>query len=91
MCIFSNDLIRLFHYLDQYPKVYLKLAYEIRSKKIDLKGLNVNEMKKEYPYLNKVIMESLRLSPPFATSFPRLVPESGLMIDGIYLPPKVKQ
>ncbi|OQU98532.1 hypothetical protein CLAIMM_04305 [Cladophialophora immunda] len=40
-----------------------------------------------WPFLQAVMYEAIRLHPPFAVHLPRVVPESGLVAQGIYLPP----
>lgn len=42
-----------------------------------------------WPFLQAVMYESIRLHPPFAVHLPRVVPEGGLVVNGIFLPPGV--
>jgi cytochrome P450 len=43
-----------------------------------------------WPFLQAVMYEALRLHPPFAVHLPRIVPASGLVANGIFLPPNVR-
>ncbi len=43
-----------------------------------------------WPFLQAVMYEAIRLHPPFAVHLPRVVPEGGLVANGIFLPPDVR-
>lgn len=43
----------------------------------------------EWPFLQAVMYEAIRLHPPFAVHLPRVVPQGGLVANGVYLPPGV--
>lgn len=40
------------------------------------------------PYLDACINEAVRLHPPFCLPFERVVPDQGLMVCGVFLPPR---
>lgn len=42
------------------------------------------------PYLAAVIEESLRMYPPFVTSFARIIPAGGASVDGHFVPEGVR-
>ncbi|CAG8045280.1 unnamed protein product [Penicillium salamii] len=43
----------------------------------------------DLPYLNAVLLESMRVYPPIPSMLPRIVPEGGAMINDRYVPAKV--
>jgi cytochrome P450 len=73
--ILSNDTIR-----ERLHKEVLSVWAE-EERHPSLQGLEA------LPYLRACVSESLRYSSPFSGRLPRIVPESGLEVDGCYLPP----
>lgn len=68
-----------------HPNVYTKLVEEIRSAyttESEIKPNNVYDNE----YLEAVVMETLRIYPPVATTLPRIVPSGGETIDGSFVP-----
>lgn len=67
------------------PSIFGKLAAEIRSsftEETEITMQNVSGLK----YLNAVVEEALRLGPPGPGTFPRVVPPSGKMVCGEWVP-----
>ena len=69
------------------PRVYYKLQAEIDN----FKPLNPNEIisnteARSLPHLQAVIKEGLRFLPPGTGQMPKVVPQEGETIDGIFIP-----
>jgi cytochrome P450 len=73
------------HFLLRNPSAYTKLAAEIRSRFSSPDEITMEEVNK-LEYLIAVFQETLRLYPPVATGFPRVVPAGGDNISGHYIP-----
>lgn len=69
----------------QNPSVHAKLVHELRSSFTSLGDINIESAGK-LEYLAACIQETLRVYPPVATGFPRVVPEGGSEISGHYIP-----
>ena len=71
----------------QHPSVLDKLRTELSTVMGDSHQLPENLSAIEgLPYLTACINESMRLFPAIPGPFPRIVPSSGLVISGYYLP-----
>ncbi|KAH7311808.1 cytochrome P450 [Rhexocercosporidium sp. MPI-PUGE-AT-0058] len=73
------------YYLAKNPDVYGKLKKEIRSNFSSREEMTLTRLA-SLVYLNLVIREGLRMFPPAADIFPRIIPEGGEVIMGQYLP-----
>ncbi|KAK0105525.1 hypothetical protein ONS95_004115 [Cadophora gregata] len=73
------------YYLAKNHKVYEKLKSEIRSSFDTREGMTLARLA-NLEYLNLVIREGLRMFPPAADIFPRIIPEGGEFIMGNFLP-----
>jgi cytochrome P450 len=72
-------------YLLKYPKVMDKLRNEVRTtfqNEDEITQISVNKLK----YLFAVLEEGMRMHPPAPRGGPRVVPESGATVDGIWIP-----
>ena len=79
----ATTLSAITYYLGRNPRVYDKLAREIRERFNDsdqISGQSTDSLE----YLKAVIEEGLRLHPPFAIGLPRVSP--GETIDGHFVP-----
>lgn len=77
------------YYLLRNPKIYRRLAEEIRGSFNEALDIQVSSISK-LPYLNAVISESMRVYPPVPAMLPRLVPKGGALINGKYVPEDVR-
>ena len=66
-----------------HPQVQKRLEEEVATLDVGFTDANLETL----PYLNAVIEESLRLYGSAPGSLPRTVPESGLQVQGYYIPP----
>ena len=73
----------LTYYLCSNPRVYGKLAREIRETFSSYDQIN-GQSTGSLPYLSAVVDEGLRLYPPIAMGLPRVSP--GETVDGIFVP-----
>lgn len=69
------------------PRVHDKIREEIRNSGVlrssaDITAANVEKL----PYLDAILMETLRTDSPFAVAIPRIVPAGGANVDGYWLP-----
>jgi cytochrome P450 len=72
-------------YLLQNPQTLQKCIHEIRTSFSTVDEIcypKVNNI----PYLNAVLEESLRMSPPIPSALPRTVLRGGIKIDGLHIP-----
>jgi cytochrome P450 len=68
-----------------HPQSTENLLNELHSASVSLPFPKWNEVCK-LPYLDACVNEGLRLHPPFALPFERVVPPGGITVSGIYLP-----
>ncbi|KAJ5272759.1 hypothetical protein N7478_007884 [Penicillium angulare] len=64
---------------------YIRLISEIRGAFEKASKINLTAIA-EFPYLNAVLTESLRIYPPIPSMLPRIVPAGGAMINEGYVP-----
>lgn len=77
-----------FYYLTTHPKAMTKVAEEVRStftKDDDIDVLTAAKLR----YLNAILKETLRMSPPIPNALPRITPPKGDTILGHYVPGNV--
>ncbi|KAL4747482.1 hypothetical protein BDW72DRAFT_209612 [Aspergillus terricola var. indicus] len=67
------------------PESLHRLENEVRSAFSSLDAITLDAVR-SLPFLNAVIQEGLRLCPPIPWVLPRLVPQGGSIICGIWLP-----
>ncbi|KAL9602711.1 MAG: hypothetical protein Q9219_001701 [cf. Caloplaca sp. 3 TL-2023] len=68
-----------------YPCTLEKLYQEIRSAELSRPFPKYSEVR-DLSYLDACVQEGLRMHPPFALPFERVVPEGGVTVMGHYLP-----
>jgi cytochrome P450 len=76
------------YFLLKEPRIYQKLAQEVRSafeNEDDITILNVNKLQ----YLLATLNEALRMYPPIPSGLPRIVPKGGEHVDGYWFPENV--
>lgn len=79
----ASTLTSIMTMVGTHADVWNKLVDEVRSDP----GLGSYVGAASAPYLQAVIKEAKRLHPVVATGLPRRVPETGLTINGIFVPP----
>ncbi|KAJ9638509.1 hypothetical protein H2204_004279 [Knufia peltigerae] len=79
----ATGLTGMTYYLLQQPQTLKRLQEEIRSHFADSKDINESSTV-QLPYLNAVIEEALRLTPPLPINLPRKSP--GAFVDGQFIP-----
>lgn len=67
------------------PEVLTRLVQEIRGRFQIESAINPEELS-NLPYLNAVINEGMRLCPPVPIMLPRLAPEGGAHVGGLWIP-----
>jgi cytochrome P450 len=73
------------YYLNRHRDKYQRLVREIRGSFAKEEDISLAALV-ELPYLNAVLMESMRVYPPIPSMLPRIVPEGGAMINERYVP-----
>ncbi|KAI9164046.1 Cytochrome P450 monooxygenase lcsI [Paramyrothecium foliicola] len=81
----ATALAGTLNYLVQNPDKLGKLAEEVRQKFQNRSGITLDAVQ-DLPYLNAVLNEGLRLCPPVPWMLPRIVPQDGDTVCGIWLP-----
>ncbi|KAI1815149.1 cytochrome P450 [Poronia punctata] len=81
----ASVLTGTMNYLTQNPDKMSRLVREIRAAFGKYEDISVDGVK-DLPYLNAVLHEGLRLCPPIPWVMPRLVPEGGDTVCGVWLP-----
>lgn len=69
----------------RYPHTLQKLYDELRSLDLSRPCPKYSEVR-DSPYLDACVQEGVRMHPPFALPFERVVPDGGVMLFGHYLP-----
>jgi cytochrome P450 len=67
------------------PDKLLRLTLEVRERYSNEADIALDTLS-ELPYLNAAIKEGLRLCPPIPVMLPRIVPDGGDMVCGIWVP-----
>ncbi|TAQ86122.1 hypothetical protein B7494_g5556 [Chlorociboria aeruginascens] len=73
------------NYLSAYPAVLATLVKEVRGSFTEASKITSDALA-GLPYLNAVLSEGLRLCPPIPIMLPRLVPEGGDTVCGLWMP-----
>jgi cytochrome P450 len=81
----ATTLAAAFFHLTRHPDILQQLNQELLSAVKQESGITLSVVS-ELPFLNAVIMESMRLCPSLPTAMPRIVPPSGSTICGHYIP-----
>ncbi len=85
----ATVLSALIYYLLLNPSTMSRLTAEIRDgfqRYEDINNLSTAPLQ----YLRVCLLESMRIYPPVPMSLPRIVPEGGDTVDGIFLPEGVR-
>ena len=82
----SVTMAGLYFYLLRNPQALHRLQDEMRSTFINIDDIVAGPQLSSCHYLRAVIDETLRLTPPVASSIPREIMEGGMTVDGIPLP-----
>jgi cytochrome P450 len=82
----------IIYYLLKNPSTLQKLREEIDQRRQDgkLSDLVTLSEADDMPYLQAVMYEALRLHPAVGMSLPRIVPEGGCEVGGVFLPAGVR-
>ncbi|KAE9371758.1 benzoate 4-monooxygenase cytochrome P450 [Stipitochalara longipes BDJ] len=80
----ATSMSTLTYWLCRTPRVYEKLKQEVRGR--FKTSSEINSMRATFPYLTAVISEIMRLVPPMPFGTPRVVPEGGETVDGVWIP-----
>ena len=84
----ASTLSILTYWLCKTPRVYDKLKQEVRSRYTS--SSEITSQSATFEYLTAIINEILRLVPPMPFGTPRVVPEPGETVDGIFIPAGVR-
>lgn len=68
-----------------YPHTFEKLFKELKDANVSRPYPTWSEIR-NLPYLDACVLEGIRMHPPFALPFERVVPKGGITIEGQYLP-----
>lgn len=68
-----------------YPQTFRKLYDELHAANVSLPYPRYSEVR-NLPYLDACVQEGIRMHPPFALPFERVVPKGGVEILGHFLP-----
>lgn len=71
------------------PDAYQELTCQIRLRYQNSSDITFASMT-DFPYLDAVLQEALRMYPATPLGMPRIVPEGGAMISGTFVPGKVR-
>jgi cytochrome P450 len=73
------------YYLLRHRDKYLRLIREIRGAFNKASDINLSAIA-AMPYLNAVLLETMRIYPPIPAMLPRIVPKGGAFVNGQYVP-----
>lgn len=77
----------VFYFLLKNPRCLQRLLSELASADLGPSSHIVSwEQSRNLPYLGAVVQESLRLHPAVGLALERIVPETGLSVEGVFLP-----
>lgn len=76
----------LFFFLTHNPRIYDKLANEVRTTFKSLDEIQYGPQLQSCTYLRAVIHETLRMAPAGPSELPRVVQKGGMTIDGFFYP-----
>jgi cytochrome P450 len=72
--------------MDVYERVMNEIDEASRTSKFSSPVPQYEEVLAHCPYYVACVRESMRLNPPTPTIFPRLVPEGGMELNGLFVP-----
>ncbi|KAI0808710.1 benzoate 4-monooxygenase cytochrome P450 [Xylaria sp. FL0064] len=81
----STTLSTLLYYLLKNPAAMSRLTDEIRNSFQRYDEITYNSTL-SLPYLRAALLEAMRIYPPVPMGLPRIVPEGGDTVDGVFLP-----
>ncbi|KAI1348872.1 benzoate 4-monooxygenase cytochrome P450 [Xylaria sp. FL0043] len=81
----STALSTLLYYLLKHPAAMARLTDEIRNSFQRYDEITYNSTL-PLPYLRAALLETMRIYPPVPMGLPRIVPEGGDTVDGVFLP-----
>ena len=70
------------------PEIYAKVTAEIRSHFTCYQNINATAMS-QMKYLHATVLEAMRMYPPLPLALPRVVPDGGDTVDGMFIPEAV--
>ncbi|KZT59289.1 cytochrome P450 [Calocera cornea HHB12733] len=82
----SNSSCAITYWLARYPEAQRKLQKELDDALGEDEELPTYEQVKRLPYLEAVINEGLRIHSTSSMGLPRIVPEGGLEVSGMFFP-----
>ncbi|KAI0529939.1 benzoate 4-monooxygenase cytochrome P450 [Xylaria digitata] len=81
----ATTLSSLLFYLLKNRPVMIRLTNEIRNTFRQYEEITYNSTA-SLPYLRAALLEAMRIYPPVPMGLPRVVPEGGDVVDGVFLP-----
>jgi len=82
----SNSSCAITYWLAKYPEAQRKLQKELDDALGDDEELPTYEQVKRLPYLEAAVNEGLRIHSTSSIGLPRIVPEGGLEVSGVFFP-----
>jgi cytochrome P450 len=86
----STTLTYLFWEFSRHPELQSRLRAELASKNGGIEGLPTYKHIIDLPVLDALIQEGLRLHPAAPASLPRETPSGGRVLNGVFIPEKVR-
>lgn len=71
------------------PEVYAKLREEVRARFTS--SQQITSQTATFPYLTAVINETMRIYPPIPIAMPRITPDGGETVAGVFVPGGVRR